>query len=100
MKKRIITLITIIAIAITATLGVYATTNINLSISGTYNYDLANEVLTLTNKERAQVGVTALQMDNELNKIAQERAKEAALYFSHNRPTGEELKITNVHGEV
>ena len=99
MKKRIFTTIIILVLAITATIGVYATTNINLTISGTYNYDLANEALTLTNKERAQVGVAALQMDNELNKIAQERAKEAALYFSHNRPTGEELKITNVHGE-
>ena len=99
MKKRIITIIIMLVLAITATIGVYATTNINLTISGTYNYDLANEVLTLTNKERAQVGVAALQMDNELNKIAQERAREAALYFSHKRPTGEELNITNVHGE-
>ena len=99
MKKRIITIMIILVLAVTATIGVYASSKIDLSISGTFNYDLANEVLTLTNKERAQAGVAALQMDNELNKIAQLRAKEAALYFSHTRPTGEELKITNVHGE-
>ena len=62
---------------------------LSISISGTYHYDMANEIIDLTNKERANVGSSSLEVDYELTQIAKIRARESALYFSHTRPNGE-----------
>ncbi len=73
---------------------------ISVPISGKYNYDMANEVVTLVNEERFNVGVSPLKMDAELTEAAMQRAKELALYYSHTRPTGAEaLDIQKANGE-
>jgi len=47
------------------------------------------EVLELTNQERAKNGVPALQLDVELSKVAREKSSDmqAKGYFDHNSPT-------------
>ncbi|MDE7367873.1 MAG: DUF4214 domain-containing protein, partial [Lachnospiraceae bacterium] len=60
----------------------------NLSISGTYNYDMAYEVLTLVNQQRQAAGLHPLSMDQELLNAAMLRAAENCLYFGHERPDG------------
>lgn len=56
--------------------------------SGVTVSQAAWDVLTLVNNERAAVGLPALTMNNNLVKIAEVRAKEAATSFSHTRPNG------------
>ncbi len=57
-----------------------------VTLEGTYNYDQANEVLEIVNQERANAGLSKLTMDEELMIAANERARELALRFSHDRP--------------
>ncbi|AXI08383.1 hypothetical protein CUC15_05320 [Oceanobacillus zhaokaii] len=47
------------------------------------------EVVELTNQERAKQGLSALQVDTELSKVAREKSKDMASngYFDHNSPT-------------
>lgn len=47
------------------------------------------EVVTLTNQERAKHGLAALKVDNELSKVAREKSRDMAAngYFDHNSPT-------------
>lgn len=61
----------------------------NLSVTGTYKYDRAYELLNYTNQERAKVGAAPLSMDEELMKAAMTRAVECSVKFDHTRPTGE-----------
>lgn len=61
-----------------------------LSISGTYNYDMAYEVLGLVNQQRQAAGLNALTMDQDLLNAAMIRAGENCLYFGHERPDGTE----------
>ncbi|GAA0413334.1 MAG: CAP domain-containing protein [Bacillota bacterium] len=46
------------------------------------------EVVDLTNQERAKQGLPALKVDTELSKVAREKSKDMATngYFSHNSP--------------
>ncbi|MCM1496009.1 MAG: DUF4214 domain-containing protein [Bacteroides sp.] len=60
----------------------------NLSISGTYDYDMAYEVLALVNQERQTEGLSPLAMDQDLLNAAMLRAAENGLYFGHTRPDG------------
>ncbi|HLU21362.1 MAG TPA: CAP domain-containing protein [Bacillaceae bacterium] len=57
-------------------------TNTNLSV-------FEQQVIDLTNQERAKHGLNALQVDSELSKVAREKSKDMANnhYFSHNSPT-------------
>ncbi|MFC5463361.1 CAP domain-containing protein [Lederbergia graminis] len=57
-------------------------TNTNLSV-------FEQQVIALTNQERAKHGLNALQVDSELSKVAREKSKDMANnhYFSHNSPT-------------
>lgn len=48
-----------------------------------------DKVVELVNKERKAAGKNALQSDDELNAIAEVRAKEIAEKFDHTRPNGE-----------
>ena len=47
------------------------------------------QVLDLTNQERAKIGVPALKLDIELSKVAREKSRDmqAKGYFDHNSPT-------------
>ncbi|ABO66674.1 MULTISPECIES: CAP domain-containing protein [Geobacillus] len=47
------------------------------------------QVVELTNKERAKHGLPALQVDLALSKVAREKSRDMAVnnYFSHNSPT-------------
>lgn len=99
MKKKIMFLIALIAIGIITATSVYASTVINVKIDGRYNYDLANKVVEISNRERTSRGVSALTMDANLTKIAEDRAKEIALYFSHDRPNGDKWETLKVNGE-
>ncbi|TQS70611.1 hypothetical protein DX933_17785 [Ornithinibacillus gellani] len=47
------------------------------------------EVVELTNKERANYGLKPLQIDENLSKVAREKSRDMAVngYFSHNSPT-------------
>lgn len=49
----------------------------------------ANEQLRLMNAERAKVGAPALKMSSVLQGIANQRAAECAVYYSHTRSNGE-----------
>lgn|SRR5690625_2559824 len=48
-----------------------------------------NEVVTLTNQERAKNGLAPLQIDEELSVVAREKSNDMAAknYFDHNSPT-------------
>ncbi|WP_077296317.1 CAP domain-containing protein [Virgibacillus pantothenticus] len=47
------------------------------------------EVVDLTNRERAKQGLPALKVDTELSKVAREKSRDMATngYFAHNSPT-------------
>ncbi|MCC8045061.1 MAG: leucine-rich repeat protein [Clostridiales bacterium] len=59
-----------------------------VTLSGTYYYDQAYEVLKLVNKERTAAGLSKLTMDADLLEAAMKRAAETAISFSHTRPSG------------
>ncbi|MCD8151110.1 MAG: leucine-rich repeat protein [Clostridiales bacterium] len=59
-----------------------------VSISGTYDYEEAYEVLEIVNEERAAEGLSELTMDAELLEAAMQRAAELNVYYSHTRPSG------------
>lgn len=99
MKKKIVTLITILVLGLVTATTVYASTVIQVTLDGTYDYDKANNVLELVNIERSNRGLGPLTMDYEITKTAQLRAKEASLYFSHTRSNGDNLKGLNIIGE-
>lgn len=61
----------------------------NLTISGTYHYEKAYEVLKLVNAERAAVGAKPLVMDKDLLDAAMLRSAETCIMFSHSRPNGQ-----------
>lgn len=52
--------------------------------------DMADDVITIMNKERAAVGASALAKDPTLTQIAELRANELISSFSHTRPNGTE----------
>lgn len=52
-----------------------------------YNYEWS--VLSYVNKERAKRGLSKLKMSQGLNNVANRRAAEISLYYSHQRPNGE-----------
>ena len=54
--------------------------------TGTYNYDLVNEIFDLVNQERTKAGVKPLQYNLELQSAANLRAAEIAIDFDHDRP--------------
>jgi len=59
-----------------------------VTIRGTRNYDLANEVLPIVNEERAKLGLAPLKISAELMEVAMKRAAEISIYWSHMRPNG------------
>lgn len=61
-----------------------SSTPATLSKEDQYRYD----VVSLVNADRAKVGAKALKADPELMRLAQIRAKEQAVLYSHTRPDG------------
>ncbi len=58
----------------------------NVTITGTYNYDIANEIVEVTNEYRKSKNLTELKIDKELMEAAMKRASELAIYYNHYRP--------------
>ena len=50
--------------------------------------DKQTEILKLVNQERAKAGVSTLNLNTTMNKMADVRAKELITLFSHTRPDG------------
>lgn len=73
----------------------------NLTISGTYHYEKAYEVLKLVNAERAAVGAKPLVMDKDLLDAAMLRSAETCILFSHSRPSGQSYSslCSKIRGE-
>ena len=59
-----------------------------IKIDGYFDYQKANEVLTIVNNERANNGLSALKMDRSLLETAMQRAAESSIYWDHIRPDG------------
>ncbi|WP_369797387.1 CAP domain-containing protein [Paucisalibacillus sp. EB02] len=60
-----------------------------------------NDVVTLTNKERSQAGLSALQIDAKLSQVAREKSNDMQRnsYFSHTSPTyGSPFDMMRDHG--
>jgi len=69
--------------------------------SGQASSSTANQVLSITNKYRAQNGLKALTLDGELCRVAQAKADDMAAkgYFSHQSPTyGSPAEMLKVFG--
>lgn len=58
--------------------------------SGSFNSDMAKEVLTLVNQKRQENGLAPLSWNKTLAKAADIRATEIVVSFSHTRPDGSE----------
>ena len=58
--------------------------------SGSFNSDIAKEVLTLVNQKRQENGLAPLSWNKTLAKAADIRATEIVVSFSHTRPDGSE----------
>lgn len=60
----------------------------SLKITGTANYDYAQQAVDLANTERRNNGLGNLNFDPGLAEKAMQRAAETAVYWSHTRPDG------------
>ncbi len=69
--------------------------SVNLNISGTENYNYANEVLKKLNDLRKRLNLQALTMDQSLLTAAMQRAAEISIYYSHTRPNGTSCKTVS-----
>ena len=66
-----------------------------IKIDGYFDYQKANEVLTIVNNERANNGLSALKMDRSLLETAMQRAAESSIYWNHIRPDGSDCFTAN-----
>ena len=69
--------------------GYYRGEDIDLKVSGEYQYEKTKEVLDIVNEERSKQGVEPLVMDTELFETAKQRVTELAVLYSHTRPNRE-----------
>jgi len=60
---------------------------------------LALEVIDLTNAEREKYGLHHLEVDDGLMELAQIRAEEVSIKYSHERPDGTRVVKTHGYGE-
>ncbi|MBR5202842.1 MAG: Ig-like domain-containing protein [Clostridia bacterium] len=73
-------------------------TTVQISVTGTFDYAKAQEVLKMVNKERKADGKGSLKLSAELTKVAMQRAAECAVNYSHTRPNGKDcFTILNFH---
>ena len=70
-------------------------------VDGVFDYNEAQDVLTIVNRERAVEGLGALTMDKDLMEAAMIRARQIALVFAHTTPSGQDPLdiIPNAFGE-
>ncbi len=59
-----------------------------ITITGTFRWDYAAQVLDLVNKQRTAAGKSKLHMNSALQRTAMQRAAEIVVNFSHTRPDG------------
>ena len=87
----IISLVAIVGI-VPCELNVNATDNdiINVTVSGTYDYDAAFEMLDILNEIRENAGLRQFHMDKNDLEDCMQRAAELSVYYSHTRPNGKE----------
>lgn len=69
-------------------LAAYSATAYTATVSGIEKQKTAYTMLGLVNTARKTSSVPSLAWDSALEKVAITRAREAAVYFSHTRPTG------------
>ncbi len=72
---------------------------VTVNLPGRQMYEYGAEVLKLVNEERVRCGVSELQLDGDLTTIANQRAAEIALYYSHTRPTDRHFYTASKRGE-
>ena len=60
------------------------------TVQGTFRCSYQQQVLTLVNQQRAAYGLPALTLTKVLTDVAMVRAGELPIYFSHDRPNGQE----------
>ncbi len=87
-KKSIAMLLILTILASLVTIPSIAAENVTVTITGTNNYDKANDVLKITNQLREDASIDDLVLDSSLCDYAMQRAAELALNFSHTRPNG------------
>lgn len=100
MKRIFIFIVSTIMITFSS-LTVSANNMREININGVYNYDMANEILDIMNNYRNKHGLKSLKSDKTLTKIANTRAREISVYYSHTRPDGSDcFTLSNkFHGE-
>ncbi len=80
----------------------FAADTITLPITVEEDYTRAQELLSLINERRHELGVmNDLQMDEKLQDIAMQRAAELVVSFSHDRPLGRSIlgEYPDIRGE-
>ena len=71
---------------------------INITVSGTENYDYAFEVLDRLNTLRSSLGLSEVVMNKTYLEKAMTRSAEISLYFSHTRPGESGQYAENIAG--
>lgn len=71
------------------------------TVTGTYDFTKAYEILDIVNEERMAVGLKPLAMDKDLLEVAMFRGMETSVHWDHTRPNGQScFSISNkVYGE-
>lgn len=60
--------------------------NYNVTLDATFEEDQVQITLDAINTERVSCGLNKLELDDNLNKIAQKRAEESSILYYHTRP--------------
>lgn len=91
-SKRIVNMITVSAVALSAALSIfpnaYTAGNIYTAVAADNEEDFTAEFISLVNDERAALGLDPLIPDPYINEIAQIRAEEQTISKGHTRPDG------------
>lgn len=102
MKKRnsiIAVLLTLCMMLSCSAFPTFAASGNYVRVQTTQNYNDAQEVLRLINKQRAKRGLKKLKLDKNLTKSAVKRATELTVYVPesspHKRPNGKKTKSIN-----
>lgn len=69
-------------------LGVETSYAKSVTVTGVVSVDMAREELGLINNERANAGLSPLEMSPSLQEVAMLRAAEISVSFSHTHPNG------------
>jgi len=75
-----------------------ANTVYTFNITGTADYNEANDVVARLNSLRASLGLSRVTHSTALTNTAMQRAAETAIFWSHTRPDGSDLRTTFPNG--